>query len=227
MFFFWDPTFILLIPAFMLAMYAQMKVQNTYRQYNNVYASSGYTGAQTARRILDMEGLRDVVVEEVRGFLTDHYDPIRKVLRLSPGVYRGRSLAALGVAAHEAGHAIQHAHMYLPLMLRTGIFPVVSVGSWLAFPLFFIGFLFGSPHLMDWGIIIFSSVVLFQVITLPVEFNASSRALRLLVRYGILDERELPHTRKVLNAAALTYLAATAVAIIHLLRLILLRQARD
>lgn len=222
----YDPYFLLLIPAFILAIYAQIKVRNVYAKYSRVPAWSGYTGMQTAREILDRQGLEDVPVEEVRGFLSDHYDPLRKVLRLSPAVYRGRSLASVGIAAHEAGHAIQHARMYVPLMVRTGIFPVASFGSWISMPLFFIGFLFGHPLLMDLGIIIFTSVVAFQVITLPVEFNASKRAVKLLYSEGIISEDEIQPTKEVLNAAALTYLAAVAVAIMHLVRLLLLRGER-
>lgn len=224
--FYHDPYFLLLIPAFILAMYAQIHVRNIYARYSKVISLGGYTGAQTAREILDSQGLRDVPVTEVRGFLSDHYDPLRKILRLSPGVYRGKSIASIGVAAHEAGHAVQHARMYVPLMIRTGIFPAASFGSWLAMPLFFIGFLFGHPVLMDIGIIIFIGVVAFQVITLPVEYNASGRAVKLLTATGIIKQDEVYTTHKVLNAAALTYLAATAVAIMHLLRLILLRNER-
>lgn len=224
--FYHDPYFLLLIPAFILAMYAQIHVRNTYARFSRVPSVNGYTGRDVAREILDRQGLREVAVEEVKGFLSDHYDPLRKILRLSPGVYRGRSLASIGVAAHETGHAVQHARMYVPLMIRTGIFPVASFGSWLAMPLFFIGFLFRHPMLMDLGIVIFTCVVAFQVITLPVEYNASNRAVKLLYSTGIITEDEIQPTRKVLNAAALTYLAATAVSIMHLLRLVLLRQER-
>lgn len=224
--FFYDPYFLLLIPAFILAIYAQSRVRSMYAKYSLVPARSGYSGAQAARIILDSQGLRDVPVEEVSGTLTDHYDPLRKILRLSSGVYRGRSVASVGIAAHEAGHAVQHARVYLPLMIRSGIFPVASFGTWLAFPLFFIGFLFRTPVMMDIGILIFTGVVLFQLVTLPVEFNASRRAMKLLGSTGVVTADEALHTRKVLSAAALTYLAATAIAVLHLLRLILLRQAR-
>jgi len=222
--FFYNPYFIILIPAFILAVYAQMRVRSMYNKYSQVAVSSGYTGAQAARKILDGQGLRNIPVEEVSGNLTDHYDPLRRVLRLSQGVYRSRSLAAMGIAAHESGHAIQHSRAYLPLMLRTGIFPVVSFSSWAAFPLLLIGFLFRSPMLIDLGIIIFAAVVAFQLITLPVEFNASSRAIKLLSSNGLVTETELPAARRVLNAAALTYLAAAAVSALQLLRLILLRR---
>lgn len=222
--FYYDPYFLLLIPAFILAMYAQGRVRSMYTRYSKVPASSGYNGAQAARMILDSQGLRDVPVEEISGTLTDHYDPLRKILRLSSGVYKGRSLASVGIAAHEAGHAVQHSRVYLPLMIRSGIFPVASFGSWLAFPLFLIGFLFRTPVLMDLGILIFAGVVLFQLVTLPVEFNASRRAMKLLNSTSVVTADEALHTRKVLNAAALTYLAVTAVAVLHLVRLILLRR---
>lgn len=221
-----DPFFLLIIPAFILAIIAQVHVKNTYARYAKVTSSSGYTGAQAAREILDKQGLRDVAVEEAGGFLSDHYDPLRKILRLSPGVYRGRSIASIGVAAHESGHAVQHARTYIPMMVRTGIFPIASFGSFLAIPLFFIGLLLGHPALMDIGIIVFVGVVAFQVITLPVEFNASSRAISLLQSTDIITEDEVQSVKKVLNAAALTYLAATAMAIMQLIRLLLLRQNR-
>lgn len=228
--FFYDPTFILLIPAFLLALYAQFKVQSTFQRYLRVEASSRLTGAQVARELLNRNHLYDVPVEITPGNLTDHYDPRRKVLRLSPEVYHGRSLAALGVAAHETGHALQHAQEYIPLNIRNSLFPVASFGSSLAFPLFFIGLILGrgGVFLMDLGIILFSAAVLFQILTLPVEFNASSKALHMLESGGFLNRGgELAGARKVLNAAALTYLAATAMAVLQLLRLLLLRGSRD
>ena len=222
--FFYDPYFLLLIPAFLLAMYAQMRVRNMYTKYSRVPVKSGYSGKETARIILDANGLSKVPVEEVPGVLTDHYDPLRKVLRLSSGVYKGRSLASVCIAAHETGHAIQHSRIYIPLMARSAFFPVVRFSTWSAFPLFFIGFLFRTPVLMDLGIVLFAGIVTFQIITLPVEFNASKRAIRLLNTNSIITANEEVHTRKVLNAAALTYLAATAVAIMQLLRLVMLRR---
>ncbi len=225
--FFYDPTFVLLIPALMLAMYAQLKVRGTFEKYLRVPASSGMTGAQVARELLNQNNLYDVGVEMTRGLLGDHYDPRQKVIRLSPEVYQGRSLAALGVAAHETGHAVQHARSYIPLNIRNAFFPVASFGSSLAFPLFFMGLLFGARGLMDLGIILFTAAVLFQILTLPVEFNASSRALMMLENGGYLSRGgEIQGARKVLSAAALTYLAATAVAVAQLLRLLLLREAR-
>jgi len=224
---FYDPTMLLLIPAILLALWAQFLVKSTYNKYSKVPASSGMTGADVAQRLLSDGGLGDVQVEEVEGKLTDHYDSRSKTLRLSTSISRSRSVAALGIAAHEVGHALQHSKAYGAFQLRQGIFPVANLGSTLAFPLFFIGFLFTSPVLMDIGIILFSGAVFFQLVTLPVEFNASSRALALLQSRGYLADQEIGQARKVLRAAALTYVAATAVAVLHLLRLVLLRGARD
>lgn len=228
--FFYDPTYILIIPALILALYAQFKVQSTFQKYLRVGSSSNLTGAQVARELLDKNQLHNVPVEITPGNLSDHYDPRRRILRLSPEVYHGRSLAALGVAAHETGHAIQHANEYIPLNIRNAVFPVASFGSSLAFPLFFIGLILGRGglFLMDLGIILFSVAVLFQVLTLPVEFNASSRALQMLEGGGYLSRgQEIAGARKVLSAAALTYLAATAMAVLQLLRLLVLRGSRD
>jgi len=220
-----DPYFLLLIPAFIFAVYAQFRVRKMYVKYSKISARNGYTGAQAARKILDSQGLRNVPIKEIKGTLTDHYNPLNKTLNLSSAVYRGNSLASVGIAAHESGHAVQHARLYLPLMLRSGVFPAVRFSSWAAFPLFFIGFLFHTPVLMDIGILIFIGVVIFQLITLPVEFNASHRAMKLLVMTGVINTNEAVGAQRILDAAALTYLAATAVAIINLLRLILLRQS--
>lgn len=228
--FFYDPTYILIIPALILALYAQFKVQSTFQKYLRVGSSSDLTGAQVARELLDKNQLHNVPVEITPGNLSDHYDPRRRILRLSPEVYHGRSLAALGVAAHETGHATQHANEYIPLNIRNAVFPVASFGSSLAFPLFFIGLILGRGglFLMDLGIILFSAAVLFQVLTLPVEFNASSRALQMLEGGGYLSRgQEITGARKVLSAAALTYLAATAMAVLQLLRLLVLRGSRD
>ncbi len=223
-----DPTFILLIPALILAFYAQAKVKNTFTRYSRVRSTRGYTGREVARALLNMRGLGDVPVEETKGSLTDHYDPKSRKLRLSEAVYDSNSVAALGVAAHETGHALQHADNYGPLMLRSTMVPVANFGSILAFPLFFIGFLFSSVSwLMDVGIIFFSAAVFFSLVTLPVELNASARALALLREGGYLSESELPHARSVLNAAAWTYVAAATMAITQLVRLLLLRNMRD
>lgn len=226
-FFFYDPTFLLLIPAIGLALWAQYRIKSTYEKYSKVPSGSGLTGGDVAARLLSENGLGDVEIEEVEGKLTDHYDPRTKVLRLSKSISRSKSVAAIGVAAHEVGHAIQHKTAYSAFQIRQGIFPVANLGSTMAFPLFFIGFLFTSPALMDVGILLFTGALLFQVVTLPVEFNASSKALAMLRNRGYLIESETDQARKVLQAAALTYVAATAVAAIHLLRMFLLRGARD
>ncbi len=229
MLFFWDWTFILLIPALVLAIYAQSKVKSAYAQYSRVPSRSGMTGAQVARNLLDRNGLSQVRIEKIPGILSDHYDPRTGVLKLSEGVYSSRSVAALGIAAHESGHAIQHGVGYSPLMLRNSFVPVANFGSSLAFPLFILGFLFSGPLkvLMDVGIILFSLAVVFHIVTLPVELNASQRALVLLNREGILAPKEVTAARKVLNAAAWTYVAAAAMAALQLLRLIVLRSQRD
>lgn len=228
--FLYDWTFILLIPAMIFAMYAQGKVKTTFNKYLRVKSSKGYTGLQVARMIMDSEGLQNVNIELTNGHLSDHYDPRKKVLRLSNAVYNGSSVASLGVAAHEVGHAIQHAQGYTPLMIRNSLAPVAGFGSQAAWFLFFIGFIFansGLRVLMDIGIIFFFAVVLFQIITLPVEFNASNKALTLLETQGILSSSEIAPTKKVLSAAALTYVAATIVAISQLLRLLILRGRRN
>jgi Zn-dependent membrane protease YugP len=220
---FWDSTFLLLLPAMALALYAQHKVRSTFARYSKVAASSGTTGAMVAQGILRRNGLSDVEVRETPGTLSDHYDPRSRSISLSTPVYRGRSLAAVGVAAHEVGHAVQDRRGYLPLRIRHGMVPVANIGSSLAFPLFFVGFLFRGPILMDIGIALFAGAVVFHLVTLPVELNASSRALKELSGSGYLAAREVAGARSVLRAAALTYLAATAVAVMHLLRLLILR----
>lgn len=224
-----DPySIIFVIPALIFALYAQYKVSSTFEKYLQVRAKSGMTGAQVARAILDASGLHDVPVELIHGRLADHYDPRSRRMRLSPEVYHGTSVASLGVAAHETGHALQHKEAYVPLTVRNQLFPVARFGSTLAFPLFFLGFIFGAggESLMSIGIWLFAAAVAFQVVTLPVEFNASSRAMQLLLAHGYIDREEAPRTRAVLNAAALTYVAAAAMAAMQLLRLILLRNAR-
>jgi Zn-dependent membrane protease YugP len=228
--FFWDYTFFLLIPPLILALYAQSRVKGAYRKYSQVFASSRKTGAQTAYELLQAGGAGDVKIEKLPGELTDHYDPRKRVLRLSQGVYEGASVAALGIAAHETGHALQHRNNYYPLHLRNSIYPVANIGSTLAFPLFFIGFIFsrsGPSILMDIGILLFTGAVVFSVITLPVEFNASRRALALLRDRQFLTPQEMTGARAVLKAAALTYVASTAMAAMQLLRMFLLRQSRD
>ena len=205
------------LPALLLGLYAQFKVQSAFNRYSRVRTWRGITGAQAARYILDAWGLHDVRVEEVGGFLTDHYDPVNKVLRLSPAVARTPSVAAVGVAAHEAGHALQHAQGYWALQLRTAAVPSVQVGSWLGPIIFMVGLLFNSVSMAWLGVILFSAVVLFALITLPVEFDASARAKRLLVQHGILAPEEMRGVNEVLNAAALTYVAAAVQAISTLL----------
>ncbi len=232
MYLYYDWTWLLLIPAMIFAIYAQMKVSSTYEKFSQVISHAGYTGAELARQILNKAGaydpdFLDVDIVAIPGKLTDHYDPKAKVLRLSEDNYYGRSVASLGIVAHEVGHAIQHARAYAPLAMRNAIVPVANIGSQLAFPLFFIGFLFNSPSLMDIGILAFSIALLFQVITLPVEFDASARAVRILRSGNYMDERELSMVKKVLVAAALTYVAATAMALLQLLRLLILRDRSD
>ncbi|MDW7650235.1 MAG: zinc metallopeptidase [Bacillota bacterium] len=231
MFLLGDMTFVIVIPAFIFAMWAQNRVQSAYKKYSRVHARSGITGAQAARRLLDDAGLMDIPVQMGQGQLTDHYDPRQGVIRLSPGVYQSTSLAALGIAAHEAGHAMQHGDAYVPLAFRNNIFPVANIGSRMAFPLFFIGLIFGANSglalLMDVGILLFAFAVVFQVVTLPVEFNASNRAVALLEGSGFITSEEVGPTKKVLNAAALTYIAAVAVALTQLLRLLILRGRRS
>ncbi|MTI67597.1 MAG: zinc metallopeptidase [Firmicutes bacterium] len=219
------PEIIILIPAILFSMYAQGKVKTTFNKYLNVRSKSGYTGAEIAKYILDRNGLNDVRIEHVRGHLSDHYDPRKKVLRLSSQVYNGSSVASVGVAAHEVGHAIQHANGYYPLILRNNIAPIAGFGSRLAWPLVFIG-LFIAPSFIKVGVILYAAVVAFQIITLPVEFNASNRALAQLEN-GLLSSSEIKPAKKVLNAAALTYVAATLVGIAQLIRLILLSNRED
>jgi Zn-dependent membrane protease YugP len=227
---FFDPTLVLLIPALILAFWAQWKVQHTYNQFTKIRAASGLTGRDIAKSIMTRNGITDVAIEEVQGMLSDHYDPRHKVVRLSSHNYREPSLAALAVGAHEIGHVLQHAHGYLPLTLRTAIAPVAGFGSMLAFPLFFIGFIFNNPSLswlMDLGILFFTGAVVFQVVTLPVEFDASKRALAQLTETGALAPQEVAGAKKVLDAAALTYIAAAAMAALQLVRLLVLRNSRD
>ncbi len=224
---FWDWTIIILIPALFLAIYAQAKVQSTYRRYSAIPASSRKPAWVVARELLDINGLGNVAIEMVPGELTDHYDPRSRVLRLSSAVYNSPSIAAIGIAAHEVGHAIQHATGYLPLSIRNAIVPIASIGSQLAIPFFFLGFIFGIPSLMDVGILAFSLAVLFQLITLPVEFNASSKAITALFSSGYVSIREKEAIEEVLGAAALTYVAATAMAALQLVRLLVLRGERE
>ena len=225
--FYYDPTFLMIIPAILITFYAQYKVQATFAKYSKVESGSGMTAGQVARLVLDEVGLSSIPINQVSGNLTDNYDPRDKTLHLSEPVYNSTSVAAIGVAAHEAGHAIQDAKAYAPLALRKNLVPVAGIGSQLAIPLFIMGMLFSFPLLMDIGIIAFSLAVAFTIITLPVEFNASARAIKVLSGHGYLTQEEIPMARSVLNAAALTYLASAAMAILNLLRLIVLRGQRD
>lgn len=225
--FIFDPTFLILIPALVLAVWAQAKVKSAFQRYSAVDARRGITAHEAVRTILDSNGLGSVAVERISGALTDHYDPGAKVLRLSESVYGSHSIAAIGVAAHEAGHAIQDAREYTPLRLRNAFVPVAGIGSSLALPLFFIGFIFGTPMLMDAGIIFFSAVLLFHLVTLPVELDASRRALGILSDSGLLAKDEIGGARAVLNAAALTYVAATLMSALQIVRLFLLRGMRN
>lgn len=220
--YYYDPYIIVVLPAILLAMYAQFRVQSTFQRYLQVRAASGLTGAEVARELLRSQGLDFVRVEAIPGTLTDHYDPRDRTLRLSQQVFYGNSLAALGVAAHETGHAIQHATDYVPLMVRTNLVPAANIGSQLGLPLALFGFFFQSGFMLQLGIVLFSAAVLFQLVTLPVEFNASSRALALLEGHGILARQEVAGARSVLSAAALTYVAATLAAVLQLVRLLLL-----
>lgn len=220
---YYDPMFIWVILVAILSMAASAKVSATYNKYNKVRSATGMTGAEAATRILHSAGIYDVSVEHIRGNLTDHYDPAHKKLRLSDATYGSASVAAVGVAAHECGHAIQHHEGYAPLKFRSALVPAANLGSKLGMPIILIGFFFSMfEFLVPIGIFIFSFGVLFQVVTLPVEFNASSRALKLLNAQGILGDREVAQSRKVLSAAALTYVAAAAASIVQLLRLILI-----
>lgn len=216
-----DPTYIFVIIGAVLVLGASALVNSTFRKYSAVRSLSGMTGAQAAQRILNQAGIYDVTIEHINGKLTDHYDPSNKVLRLSDSVYGDSSVAAIGVAAHECGHAIQHQHGYVPLRLRTAIVPLANFGSKISWPLIILGvFLSMSQTLIYAGIILFSFAVLFQIVTLPVEFNASRRAVRILDDSGILYGEEVQITKKVLGAAALTYVAGAAASVLQLLRLI-------
>lgn len=223
--FYYDSTMLILIPAMILTLYAQNKVNSSYAKFSRIRTMQGYTGMQTARAILDRNGLFNVNIELVGGKLSDHYDPRGRVLRLSHDVYYGNTIAANSIAAHEVGHAIQHAKAYFPLTLRNSIVPVVNIASNMAW-LFIVGGMFISsmPGLFTIGVIMFSASVLFQIITLPVELNASTRAINLLGEMGILSESEIPQGRRMLNAAALTYIAAAAAAVSQLIRLIIIRE---
>ena len=224
-----DPTMILVLIGVLLSLWAQGRVNSAFRKYGRVRSRTGMTGAEAARRLLNSQGIYDVTIEHISGSLTDHYDPRAKVLRLSDSVYGSDSVAAVSVAAHECGHAMQDNEDYAPLRFRSALVPVANFGSQLSWPLILIGVIFGglgSP-LVQIGILMFTLAVLFQLVTLPVEFNASGRAIKLLDSQGILLAEEVNGTKKVLSAAALTYVAAAAASILQLLRLIILFGGRN
>jgi len=229
MYWYYDSTYLLVLIGVVLSLAASGLVNSTFSKYAKVRNMYGMTGAQAAERVLHSAGIYDVRIEHVSGKLTDHYDPRSKVLRLSDSVYGQSTVAAVGVAAHECGHAIQHAKGYGPLALRSTLVPIANFGSKIAWPLILIGLLFNSNSsylFIQLGIIAFSAAVLFQLITLPVEFNASNRAIRMIADTGIMQGEEVRGARKVLNAAALTYVASAATAILQLLRIILLTGGR-
>ena len=220
--FYWDSTYILVLIGALISAWAALNVRSSFRRYSDVYSSRGITANEAAERILSLAGIRDVRIERISGSLTDHYSPNEKVLRLSDSVYGSRSVAAIGVAAHECGHAIQHAVGYGPLKLRSLAVPIANIGSRLAWPIIPIGLVLGFVGLARVGVFLFAFVVIFQLITLPVEFNASRRAVSILDGSGILMGEELVGAKKVLRAAALTYVASLLSAILQLLRLVLL-----
>ena len=225
---FFDPTWIIILPALILSIWAQANVNSTFSKFSRVLNRRGMTGYDAARRILDMNGLQNIAIEHIGGNLTDHYDPRTNTVRLSDSVYGSSSVAAIGVAAHEVGHAVQHAVGYVPIRLRNAIVPVVNLCSQLAIPLFVLGLIFSSSLFMltDVGIILFSAAVLFHVVTLPVEINASRRAISTLESSYMLEGDEVSGAKKVLSAAAMTYIASAATALLQLLRLIAIRDRR-
>ena len=233
--YYFDPTYILVLIGALLCIFASSRVNSTYRKYAKVRSYSGITGAEAARRILQMSGIYDVQVQHVSGELTDHYDPARKVLNLSDSVYGSPSVAAIGVAAHECGHALQHRDGYLPLKIRSALVPAANIGSWLGLPIVFLGLFLGFGFelpggayfsLAQIGVWVFALAVLFQIVTLPVEFDASGRALEMLGSCGLMNQGEVKDCKRVLSAAALTYVAAAASSILQLLRLALLAGGR-
>lgn len=228
-YYYWDPTYILVVIGAVICMIASARVKGTFNKYSQLRSMSGMNGAQVAQRVLQAAGIYDVQVRHVSGSLTDHYDPRTKTVNLSDPVYNATSVAALGVAAHECGHAIQHAKSYAPLSIRSALVPIANFGSMLAWPVILIGLFFNtrsSGLIIDIGILLFSAAVLFQLVTLPVEFDASRRALVMLRTQGILADGELKYTRRVLKSAALTYVASAAAAILQLLRIILITNGR-
>lgn len=223
-YFYMDQYYLLLVvPALLIAMWAQFRVSSTFRKYGQIQSSRSITGAQAAQQVLQQHGIYNVQIEQVSGHLTDHFDPRSNVIRLSDSVYHSTSVAAIGVACHEAGHAVQYAQHYAPIKIRSAIIPVTNIGSQFGLMLAILGIVFGWDPLALLGILLFSTVVIFQLVTLPVEFNASSRALQAMEQANLLYDGELTGAKRVLHAAALTYVAALLVSLANLLRLILLR----
>lgn len=226
---YYDPSYFLVLIGVVLSLLASARVKSTFQKYSRIRNSRGITGAEAAQRVLQQAGIHDVVVERVAGNLTDHYDPRNKVLRLSDSVYGSSSVAAVGVATHECGHAIQHAKGYAPLTFRSVLVPVANIGAQISWPLIIIGLMITSKSswiLIEAGILAFSLSVLFQLVTLPVEFNASKRAIRCIADSGMMYGEEIVAAKKVLNAAALTYVASAAGSILQLLRLVMLTGGR-
>jgi Zn-dependent membrane protease YugP len=224
--FYFDWTMLIVLPAFFFSLWAQFKVNSTYEKYSKQRTRRGITGADAARRVLNENGLYDVKIEHIRGNLTDHYDPRANVIRLSDSVYASDSAAAVGVACHEAGHAVQHAKGYFPIKVRSAVIPMTRFGSMLSIPLFMIGLIFATDSLMLAGILLYAVVAFFQLVTLPVEFNASKRAMQAIKTSGMLAPDEYSSSRKVLTAAAMTYVAALATSLLTLLRLLVLANGR-
>ncbi|MDO4280853.1 MAG: zinc metallopeptidase [Peptococcaceae bacterium] len=224
---FFDISMIVLIPGILLGMYAQAKVSSAYNKYSRVLSASGYTGAEFARKMLNDNGLYDVTITQISGKMSDHYDPRARQVRLSAEVYNGTSIASLGIASHEVGHAIQHATHYFPLTLRNMVIPATNISSSIYFPLIFLGLILNSTSLFGLGIALFAIIVIFQLITLPVEFNASHRAIVTLGDDAVLAPAELKGAKKMLSAAALTYVAALVTGVLQLLQLIIMFSGRD
>ncbi len=225
--YYFDPTLIFAVLGLILSLIASAGVRSTFAKYSRVRSASGLTGAQAAERILHQSGIYDVRIEHIRGNLNDHYDPRSKVLRLSDSTFFSDSVAAVGVAAHECGHALQHQKKYAPLVLRSTLVPAANIGSSLAWPIFLLGLIFSMRPLLTAGIILFGLAVLFQLVTLPVEFNASSRAVKILSNTGMMRDTEVNGVKKVLKAAAMTYVASLAASVLQLIRLLLLAGGRN
>ena len=225
--YFYDPTYVLVIIGLALSLFASFGVKSTFAKYSKVLSTSGLTGSTAARRVLDMNGLYHIRIERIAGDLTDHFDPKAGVIRLSESVFDSNSVAAIGVAAHEAGHAVQHATKYAPITVRNSIIPIVNIGNTLSMPLFFLGLILGMPNLALFGVILFSLVLVFQLVTLPVEFNASRRAINILENGNLLYDDEVNGAKKVLKAAAMTYVAGAAATALQVLRLLLILRRND